>query len=444
VANRQPFATLQGHRAVVTDVAFSPDGGAVATVSGDYTARIWDTQTGRELATLPGSAWMGQVDWSSDGEYIAATTDSKQTVFLYRVTGRHHVQRRLTGHFTDIQRVAAHPRLEQFAALGSKLVTWDVSAPRATSRHLWTEPGLGSALAYSPSGSLLATSSWDGTPPKARPIVVRDADTGEVRSQFSSPRRLFSLAFDPAGEQLASGDEAGNAVVWDLLTSRPVRQFATRGPIWSIAFLDGGHRLVTHGDGSVLLCNPDNGAVEGQVTLQGGVRRFVVDSTRNRLVVAFRSGAIGSVLLSGLSPGHRLENAHKGTAECLALSPDGRLLATAGVDHHVVLRDPLSFEPLLSFPDWNGNVREMAFDASSRLLAIVGSDPDVELWDLAALSDGLAGVGLPWDRPSPVAVSTAGAPGDRPWSTPEVVVVYPENTASGERGQSGEGDQEPF
>ena len=60
----------------------------------------------------------------------------------------------------------------------------------------------------------------------------------------------------------------------------------------------------------------------------------------------------------------------------------------------------------------------MAFDASSRRLAIVGTDPDVELWDLAALSDGLTGVGLSWDRPSRAAVSTAGPPGvgrPRPW-----------------------------
>jgi hypothetical protein len=101
------------------------------------------------------------------------------------------------------------------------------------------------------------------------------------------------------------------------------------------------------------------------------------------------------------------------------------LLATGGVDHHVVLRDPLSFVPLWSFPEWIGNVRDMAFDVSSRRLAIVGSDPDVELWDLAALSDGLTGVGLPWDRPDSAAVSTAGASGGRPWSTPEVVVIHP-------------------
>jgi WD40 repeat protein len=425
VGNRQHIGTLQGHRDMVNDVAFSPDGGAIATVSADYTARIWDTQTGRELATLPGSAWMGQVDWSSDGEYVAATTDSKQTVFLYRVTGRHHVQRRLHGNESHILRVAAHPRQEQFATFHQELVTWNVSDPRPSPRRLATEPGQGTALAYSPNGSLLVTGSWIWYGSGGRQIVVRDSKTGQVRIQFSTPGILRAVAFDPTEKRLASGDQDGNLAVWDLQTARPVSQFVPGGQIWSIHFLDGGHRLVTHGRDSVLLCNLDTGDVERQVTLQGGVRRFVTDTVRNRLIVAFQSGAIGSVSLPDLSPGHRLENTHKGTVECLAASPDGRLLATAGVDHQVVLRDPLSFEPLLNFLEWIGNVRDMAFDASSRRLAIVGTDPDVELWDLAALSDGLTGVGLSWEQASPAAVSTAGASGGRPSLTSEVVQIHP-------------------
>jgi hypothetical protein len=341
------------------------------------------------------------------------------------VTGRHHVQRRLHGNESHILRVAAHPRLEQFATFHQELVTRNVSDPRPTPRRLGTETGMGTALAYSPSGSLLVTGSWNFYSSRDSRIMVRDSKTGEVRTHFPAPGVLRAVAFDPTGKRLASGDVGGNLIVWDLQTARPVRRFVTGGEIWSIHFLDGGHRLVTHGSDLALLCNLDTGDVERQVTLQGGVRRFVADSERNRLIVAFQSGAIGSVSLPDLSSGQRLENTHKGTVECLAVSPDGRLLATGGVDRHVVLRDPLSFEPLLNFPEWIGMVRDMAFDATSRWLAIIGADPDVELWDLAALSDGLTGVGLSWEQASPSAVSTAGAPGGRPSSTSEVVQIHP-------------------
>jgi hypothetical protein len=51
---------------------------------------------------------------------------------------------------------------------------------------------------------------------------------------------------------------------------------------------------------------------------------------------------------------------------CLALSPDGRLLATVGADHRVVLRDAKSFETLLGFPKWAGSLRDLTFDFTGR------------------------------------------------------------------------------
>jgi WD40 repeat protein len=41
-ATGKAVATLAGHIAAVTAVAFSPDGTRVVTGSGDNTARLWD------------------------------------------------------------------------------------------------------------------------------------------------------------------------------------------------------------------------------------------------------------------------------------------------------------------------------------------------------------------------------------------------------------------
>src|SRR5205823_6105069 len=123
-------------------------------------------------------------------------------------------------------------------------------------------------------------------------------------------------------------------------------------------------------------------------------RKLVVDQARGRLVVGLQSGALASLSLPDLTPGPRLEKAHRGSVDCLAVSPDGRLLATGGADHRVVLRDATSFAKLLEFPPWAGELRDLTFDARGRRLAVVGTESDVDCWDLAALHEGLTAIGL--------------------------------------------------
>src|SRR5262245_40661839 len=49
---RQELATLKEHDDVVYSVVFSPDGKTLASGSYDHTVKLWDAQTGQELATL--------------------------------------------------------------------------------------------------------------------------------------------------------------------------------------------------------------------------------------------------------------------------------------------------------------------------------------------------------------------------------------------------------
>ncbi len=92
-----------------------------------------------------------------------------------------------------------------------------------------------------------------------------------------------------------------------------------------------------------------------------------------------------------------------------------------------MLRDPTTFDALLTFPDWPGPLQDVAFDATGRWIAFAGTDSEVGLWDLGLVRDELAAMGLAWDRPAPAITSLADlAPeGQQPRS--RVPVIAPGN-----------------
>src|SRR6185369_4787201 len=90
----------------------------VASGSNDYTIKLWQVYTGRNISTLLGhSFFVNCIAFSQDGEIIASSSDN--TIKLWHVnTGREI--RTLTGHSDSVWSVA-FSQDRQFLASGS----WD-------------------------------------------------------------------------------------------------------------------------------------------------------------------------------------------------------------------------------------------------------------------------------------------------------------------------------
>ncbi|MER3441876.1 MAG: hypothetical protein C4296_10990 [Gemmataceae bacterium] len=69
---------LAGHTHYVLSVAFSPDGGYLASGSFDKTVRVWQVATGQHVRTLQGHTdWVRSVAFSPDGRYLASGSGDK-------------------------------------------------------------------------------------------------------------------------------------------------------------------------------------------------------------------------------------------------------------------------------------------------------------------------------------------------------------------------------
>ena len=76
--------TLKGHKSFVGDVAWSPDGGKLASCAGTK-VWIWDAANGKELRTLKGhEGLVTEVAWSQDGSRLAIG-GSDETVQIWSI-----------------------------------------------------------------------------------------------------------------------------------------------------------------------------------------------------------------------------------------------------------------------------------------------------------------------------------------------------------------------
>src|SRR5260221_1090140 len=100
--------TLRGHSDSVKSVAFSPDGGLLASASSDDTIKLWDPQTGEHLRTLEGhSHSVLSVAFSPDGGLLASSSWD-DTIRLWDLQTGEHL-RTLEGLSASVESVAFSP-----------------------------------------------------------------------------------------------------------------------------------------------------------------------------------------------------------------------------------------------------------------------------------------------------------------------------------------------
>ncbi|EKD09504.1 hypothetical protein SPLC1_S190050 [Arthrospira platensis C1] len=121
------LATLTGHSREVNAVAIAPDGKRAVSASGDNTLKLWDLETGTELATLTGhSDWVNAVAIAPDGKRAVSASDDKTLKLWDLETGTELAT--LRGHSVWVRAVAIAPdgKRAVLASDDNTLKLWDL------------------------------------------------------------------------------------------------------------------------------------------------------------------------------------------------------------------------------------------------------------------------------------------------------------------------------
>lgn len=364
---------------IIYTVAYSHNGKRLAT-AGDLGICVWDVTgvkpTKMQMVTWERSDWL---TFLPGDNILAARGRDHAAVTLWDLTNNQKAARLLRARPYAI---SADGRQLVCRMKDGKIGLWDITASQA--QCIKADAIAFFPLAVSPHGRTVATS-------QDKSVILWDADTGQTRSLGKHSGQIRAVAFSPSGAILASGDSEGHVLLWNTHDGTLLAPLTDHsGAVQALAFSCDGKRLASSGaNGDVRLWDLASRRAQPLEGHQNSVF-CVAFSPDSRFLISGRG-----VFEPWKKDETRVWDLHGPTPKlvctlsdhpapgAIAVSADGTMMAISGFTDRVFVYETQSWRRIRELRINGLYGTGLAFSPDSKTLAVASPCGEVKFWQVA-------------------------------------------------------------
>ena len=235
------------------------------------------------------------------------------------------------------------------------------------------------SLAFSPDSQLLASSSGDKT------IKLWQLKSGELLRAFPGAHSdtIWSIGISQNGQTLVSGSGDKTVKIWNLNTGELLQTLVGHtNTVSSVAISQDGQTVVSgSGDKTVKIWNLNTGKLLRTLVGHTDAVRSVAVSSDGKIIAS--GSADKTVKIWNLNTGQLLHTltGHTGNIISVAISPNGEMVASGSNDKTIKLWNPQTGRLLHTLVGHSDHINSVAFRSDSKVLVSGAEDRLIKLWN---------------------------------------------------------------